>query len=341
MSLSITARRLVFPEVNRVEIETFEIPSQPDPGQLLVKTRTTLISTGTETALLQGRSPAVRSGRRGFPIYPGYSYTGEVMAVGADVDNFRVGDVVFCQAPHASHVAISASTPTVIKVPCGVTMQQAPFTTLYAVALYAIRRAAIAFGESVVIVGAGLVGQLALRLARQTGAHPLAIGDLRDERLRPVRAHGTELAAVLDTDGIAELKAATYESEGFDVVIDATGSPNALPTSLELARRRGRVILLGSPHGPVQLEDLFMQIARKDITLIGAHQPNNPQTAILTYPWSQRRDRELILELLQKGKLDINGIPYLTVTPDEAPAVYTRFGSQQEQALTALIDWTQ
>ncbi len=333
-------RRIVFPAMNEVALETFDAPAEPAPGQLLLKTVATLVSTGTETALLQGRSTAIRTGASSYPVYPGYSYTGEVIGVGADVDQFSVGDRVFCQARHADYTLLPASTSTALKIPEGVAPGTAAFTTLYAVALYAVRRAAIAFGESVVIVGAGLVGQLALRLARRTGAHPLAVADLRADRLSSVTQHGADMAAVLDAQGMKRLKGGTYADEGFDVVIDATGSPKALPTSLELARRRGRVILLGSPHGSVELGDLFAQIDAKDLTLMGAHQPNNPPSAVLPHPWSQRRDRELILELMAQRKLDVEGIPYLTVTPDEAPELFERLGSPDEPALTGLIDWS-
>lgn len=341
MSPTLTGRRLVFPEMNKVQLEEFDLPAHPDPGHVLLKTIATLISTGTETALLQGRSSSVRSGASTYPIYPGYSYTGEVIAVGQGVDNLTVGDKLFCQARHASHTMLFASAMTAIRLPNGVAVGQAPFTTLYAVALYAIRRAAIAFGESVVIVGAGLVGQLALRLARRTGAYPLTIADLRSDRLSRVTEHGADLAAVLDPQGIQQLKEATYGQEGFDVVIDATGSPKALPTALNLARKRGRVVLLGSPHGSVELHDLFQQVDAKDLTLMGAHQPNNPNGAVLTHPWSQRRDRELILDLFANGRLDVDGIPHLKATPEEAPEAFGRLGSKDEEALTALIDWSQ
>lgn len=328
-------RRIVFTGLGEVSLEEFEVPADPDSGHIVVEADITLMSPGTEMTSLRGLHP----GPHIFPQQTGYSFTGTVLSTHPDVKRFGLGDRVFAQARHATHAYLREDTPTLLRIPDSVSFEFASFTSLFAVALYGLRKAAIQFGESVLVIGAGLVGLLTSRLLLRTPVYPLAVADVNGRRLAAAERIGVDTTLDISKVSEEEVRSVACRGEGFDVVIDATGNPKAVVSALAYARKYGRVILLGSPHGKVVLENLFAQLDSKDITLIGANQPNNPVESTFVYPWGQRRDRELILEWLALGKLDVSGIPYGIIGADEAPSAYAHLGTADEEALTYLMQW--
>ena len=173
----IDARRVAVMEGGVIEFESFTLPS-PGTGQVLLRALTTLISPGTERAWLLGlpnTSPT-------FPGYPGYSFVGEVIAAGAEVTSeLQVGDRAVCAARHQSHALVDAAD--CIEAPNNVSSEQASFFNMMGIAMQGVRKARIELGESVAVLGAGMVGILSMRLAQLAGGLPV-IGIAR--RLQPL-----------------------------------------------------------------------------------------------------------------------------------------------------------
>src|SRR5204862_419180 len=132
--------------------------------------------------------------------------------------------------------------------------ETAAFATLAEIVMGGVRRSRLAFGESVVIVGAGLLGQLAAHFCRVAGAWPIIVLDPAERRLESARRMGATAALPLssaDARGAVEQRTRARMA---DVVFEVTGSPAAMPGAVKLARRLGRVVLLGSPRGPVSVD---------------------------------------------------------------------------------------
>ena len=171
-------------------METFELPD-PQPHQILVGNACTQVSAGSEANFLRfgPQSYGLPEGTPRANI--GYMAVGRILALGSAVQGFVVGDRVTTGSPHASHSLVEVGPAAAIDpVPEGVSDEIAGFASLGDVALHGVRRAGLQIDQSVAIFGLGIVGQLALQLARISGAYPLIALDLVDERLELARRSG-------------------------------------------------------------------------------------------------------------------------------------------------------
>jgi len=323
-----------------MELEEFELPDRPPADGILVSTGVTIISAGTEIANYLGRTTE-RPPERTTPYYPGYSFAGTVLAVGEDIHDFAPGDRVSGPIQHAS--AAVENRPERLarfaRIPDGVTDREAALSQLSCIALNGVRKARIQLGETVAVVGAGLVGLLASRLAQLDGAHPLISLDLIEERRAAAIDFG--IAHVLDPgaenteDVISALAPA-----GVDVVIEATGSPHAFVPALKMARRGGRVVLLGSTRGTVQDFSPYAEAHLKGLTIVGAHVSTAPVIATPADVWTEAANRRVVLSLMEEGSFDVNPLIRHTVSPAEAPDAFAGLASRPEEYLGVAIDWS-
>jgi len=322
------ARRLVSFAPMTMELEEVELADQPPPGQLLVETETTAISAGTEVANYRGITVQRRGSTdwRDNPYRPGYSLAGTVRAVGPGVEGIAPGDRVCGHGPHASAALVDATR--VVPVPPEVSADQAAMTTLCVIVMNAVRLAHLQLGESVAVVGAGLIGQLAAQLARLSGARPVVSVDPIEPR--------RQLA--LDCGADAAFAPEDVE-EGFDVVFEATGSPAAFNPALKLVRRQGRMVALGSTRGVVESFDLYGDLHLRGVTLIGAHMSTTPQQETPYNPWTENRNRALALRLVRDEELRLDRLVSHRVPAAEGPAMYQRLATSREEFLGVLLRW--
>src|ERR1051326_8744863 len=263
------ASRVVFTGPRHVELQESPI-EEPGPGQARVRTRCTLIRTGTELTALTGDFPENSAWSRyiRYPWTAGYSHVGEVEVVGEGVEAISPGDQLTSHAPHADRALITVARAE--RVPPGVKAEEAGFLPLAQITLNGVRQAEVILGESVVILGAGLIGQLTARFCQLAGARPVMLADQSETRLAFARDTGCELVHV--ASDAARVDAVSQGTRGrmADVVIEASGNPALIPPALRLARRRGRVVILGSPRGPVSL-DFHDEVHTLGLRVIGAH----------------------------------------------------------------------
>ena len=184
--------RAVFPEIRRCEIQPFELPNL-GTREALIRIEVSLISPGTETIIFTGRHSNLQRPNPGwprFPFEPGYSAAGRVVQIGSGVQEVKVGDRVALPTPHASHAIAEVLKLTLI--PKDLPMEQATFTELGAIALNGVRIANIGLGDSVVVAGQGLIGLLATRMLKLSGAMPLLTADLCESRRALGVAYGAD-----------------------------------------------------------------------------------------------------------------------------------------------------
>lgn len=330
MSVPTIGRRVVVRLDNRVEIEEFT-PRTPEPGEVLIQTRYTLISAGTELGLQErGRSQ---------DFYPGYSNVGRILAVGDGVDEYSVGDVVLAMGNHATHVTCSAAPSEIAPVPADVRPEEAAFGVLGSVAAHGVRRARIELGEYVLITGMGVVGQLALQLAAQTGCEALMVTDLSDFRLGIARAHGATHTLNPLRDDLTEAVPRLTHGHGLDCIIEASGYPDMLPLLFDLARIGGRVVLLGSIwHRTVNVD--FMPFHLKELTLLGVHQPKCPTVETPYFPWTQRYNRRQMLKMIGDGRLKVQPLVTHILPFTETAEAYRLLRDERDRALGIVLDFT-
>jgi len=321
--------RILVKAEGKCEIEKFVI-REPDPDEVLIKTISSLISAGTEL----GNQEVSKS-----DFYPGYSNAGRIIAVGKDVRNLSIGDHVLSLGNHATHVTVSAKPEEVAPIPDNVSFDHASFGVLGSVAMNRVRKAKIELGEFVAISGMGLVGQLTLQLASQTGCESLLATDVYDFRLKMAEELGATYICNLKTCDIRERVKELTNGRGLDVIIEASGYPEALLTAFDLARIGGRIIILGSIWNR-KIEVDFIDFHLKDLTLIGAHQPKCPTAETIYFPWTQQYNRRQILRMISDGRLNVGKLITHKMHFTEASEAYRLLRDEKDKALGIVLDWT-
>jgi 2-desacetyl-2-hydroxyethyl bacteriochlorophyllide A dehydrogenase len=324
-------RRVCWPERGRAELQAFT-PKEPGRGELLVETEVTLISPGTERAFFLGLPNA--EGR--FPSYPGYSNVGRVAALGEGVEGFQVGDRVVSGTGHASHVV--ARVGRCWKVPEGLAPAEAVFFSLGAIAIQGVRKARVELGEATLVLGLGLIGNLALQWARLQGAFP-AIGMDPDAGRRTLAAAcGADICldptAAESGDALLEVT----EGRGPAVVIEATGSPEVVNDAFARAADHGRVVLLASTRGVTEA-NFYRDIHRKGLIVLGAHAIVHPPHDSSPGFWTLDEDTRLVLRMLAAGRLQVGPLTSEIAPCEEAPRLYEQLGSWRKDALGMILRW--
>ncbi len=330
-ALAHVGKRVVFRKPNMVEIEEFEIPP-PGPGEVLIRTISSLISPGTETAFLQ----ALPNTPKHFPQYPGYSNAGIVIDVGEGVKGLKKGDRVVSPAQHASVVVMKDTLA--YKIPKGISFDEASFFNLISIALQGVRRALLGIGESVLVLGLGLVGQLALQLSRLNGAIPLIGVDLYDYRLDVAKRLGADYVINPRRDDLISEVMKLTEGKGVDVVIEATGNPECIPIAFKLAGTCGRVILLGSTRGSNTI-NFYSEVHRKGLFIIGAHNSARPTHESHKLFWTKHDDCLLALRLIASKRVNVNELISLRMSYRRAPEAYEKLIKAKNEVLGIILKW--
>ena len=312
---------IVWPEAGRTDLLPIEV-AEAGPGEVTVSLAYSAVSPGTERAqYLQLPSADVH-----FPHRPGYSGSGTVVAVGRDVRGLRVGERVAVRgAPHASVVTVPATSAHAL--PSGVDLAAAAFVQLGVIAGHGVALAEIQRGDTVCVVGAGVVGGLAVQAALAAGASSVAVVAAGRSREGVMRAAGARVFEVAgDREAVAAIAA--------DVVIEASGSPEAVQTAIAAAREGGRIVLLGSPRGVTKELDLGSVRARS-LRIVGAHISTLAQTGGAG-AWVTAA--EGYLRLVAAGRLDPERLVTTKVEPDGVASLYRGLG-RGDGVVGALIDW--
>ena len=309
--------------VGNIIVEAAPIPS-PGPRQVLVRNRRTLISRGSEI------------GRRYFdphavdPAIMGYSSAGTVAATGDAVTEFAVGQRVALLAPHAEYVLGDlADDARTIAIPDGIDFTTATFHPLATGAVMWAKIAGVQPGDTVAILGQGLVGNLVMQALRPYGAGRIVAIDALPLRCALAGQLGADVVinaaerdpvrAVLDLTG----------GRGADVVIDCVGGKagvRSFAQALDLCRPLGRIHLIALYHGePLPLDSSKMQ--RK--LLIGGYFTDEPRA-----PFAHEA-----LAMLGDGRLQVAPLLTHTFPFTAAKAAFDLLYERSGEALGVVLTW--
>lgn len=324
-------QRVVVQEPNQVTLEPFELP-QPGPGQVVVKATVTLVSPGTERAFYM----ALPNTNASYPLYPGYSFVGEVIAVGEGVETLQVGQRIACTANHRSHAVVDAKM--CLPLPDTLSDEAAVFFNLIAIAMQGIRKSRIELGEPVLVVGAGLIGLFALQLARLNGGLPVIAVDLNPKRLDLAKQVGADYAFIGDGTLDVQLKTATQGAYPA-VTIEATGVPPVVVKAFQWTGTRGRVVLLGSTRGDTDGVNFYRDVHRKGLTVIGGHEITRPQHENSPGWWTQLSEHRVILDFLAHGRIITAPLISHRFSYQDFPKAYDLLSGSGMDALGMVIQW--
>lgn len=327
-----TGRRLVFPSGKKVEIETFSLPA-PAAGQVLVETIRSLMSTGTETIVYNRKfDPGTHWDRWvRYPFYPGYASVGVVRAVGEGVSAPKIGDRVAYRVGHRSHQVLKAGE--CYPVPAGVSADAAVWFPLAKIAGHGVRAANIRLGDAVVVIGAGPIGQMAVRWARANGAGKVVSLDLAEARLTMAEAAG---ALPVDAKNGREIDTITGLLHGArpPIVIDSTGNAAVLKTAFSLVADGGVVVLLGDTGSPGS-QVLTGDVITRGLRLVGAHDAHNSPE------WNNAVAAGHFFTFLRDGRFSVEGLNTHHFGPGDCGAAYALASEDRLGTMGILFDWAE
>jgi threonine dehydrogenase-like Zn-dependent dehydrogenase len=305
---------------------------------VLIESRRTLISTGTELTCLGRRFEPGSHWDQWvkYPFYTGYSNAGVVVKTGSTVTRFKPGDRVASRAGHRRFVV--AREAELVATPEGVSDDEAVWFGIACIVQNGIRRAEHTLGDNVVVIGLGLLGQLAVQFARLSGAREIIAIDTAPRRLEFARAHG---ATVLLQKSAADVRADILAATGgrlADVVYDITGHPAVLAPALTLARDLGKVVLLGDAGSPAQ-QHITGDLISRGLRLIGAHDNNPPKTANDHAWWTRNHMADLFMTYLARRQMRVDDMITHRFKPSDAPAAYARLTEDRATAMAVVFEW--
>lgn len=310
----------------------------PAAGEVLIESRRTLISTGTElTCLCRRFEPGSHWDQWvKYPFYPGYSCAGVITQTGPGVTRFKVGDRVASRTAHQRFV--TAREEALVAIPDAVSDDDAVWFGIACIVQNGIRRAEHELGDSVVVIGLGLLGQLAVQFSRLSGAREIIAIDTAPRRLDLARAHG---ATVLLQKSVADTRddiLAATDGRLADIVYDITGHPAVLPAALGLARDLGKVVLLGDAGSPTQ-QHITGDLISRGLRLIGAHDNNPPKTANAHAWWTRNHMADLFMTYAARRQMRVEDLVTHRFKPADAPAAYARLIEDRSTAMGVLFEW--
>ncbi|MCU1385403.1 MAG: oxidoreductase domain protein [Acidobacteria bacterium] len=261
----------------------------------------------------------------------GYSAAGEVVAVGSGITDLAIGDAVACagagQANHADFITVKRNL--VARVPAGCPLSLAASTTVGTIALQGVRRAAPQLGERVCVLGLGLIGQITVQLVRASGCDVIGL-DLDAARVERAKALGMEHGAS-DTGTLLAMVRDLTGGRGVDrtLITAATKSNAVINLAMDVTRAKGTVVIVGDVGLKLEREVFY----RKEIDLLmsTSYGPGRYDAAYETeghdYPfgyvrWTLNRNMQAYLDLVARGRLEIQPLIDRVISVDEAPAAY-------------------
>lgn len=340
----IRGKAVIFPYPERAELrEDVGFPSIDD-DTVTVKTRYSAISRGTEMDLYHNQMHKVRGKSQWYPMIPGYEGVGEVVEIGKNVKGISVGDRVcvanlfggyekpYCCAwgGQVEYLVVNyTSHPrqgpgTVVKIPDGVSYQEATFHVLGGTAYHGIEKVKVQEGDTVMIIGQGVVGMMAAQIAKSRGADVI-VSDLYPSRLHIAKKVGIQKVVNAQEENQLQRVMDLTEGKGADLVIETTGENPLLRLALEMVRDHGKVHAQG-----MYLEPILLYIP--DTLLIKSLSLSSTAAA-------RSKDRKSFLDLIAQGRLKVKDMITKTVSIDEATETYDDVDKKPEEILNLVFRW--
>ena len=293
-----------------------------------METVTSAVSAGTELSRLYDFHMAPRP----YPQNTGYLTCARPLEFGDGVTHIDKNALYIVPMGHLSHLCVQADQ--MVRVPDGVSPEEAVFTNLMRVSIRSVRQAELQLGGSALIFGLGLIGQFAQLFARRNGATRVACVDPSEKR-RAI-AKQTGLKYVFDpADPDLDNKLKEITGNGlFDSVFDSTGVAQVVTGLPKYVESFGNLVILGGVHKPVTM-DLYTHIQKRSLRIIGSGSPD-PHN----FPYdTEERNGQAVLDLLQIGTLDIKPLISHVVPVEQAPEMYRILQEEKDKALGVVFKW--
>lgn len=277
----------------------------------------------------------------------GYSTAGVVLAVEEGVQDIEVGDTVACAgAEYAVHSdVIAVPRNLVAKIPDGVSMETAAYTTIAAIALQGVRQTAPSLGETIVVIGLGLLGQFTVQFLKANGCTVIGV-DLDPAAVALALRSGADAALHRHNDPVESVVASLSGGHGADAVIITAGTSSNDPIELSgrITREKGRVVVVGAapmniPRGPYYMKEIDIRISRsygpgrydKDYEVEGLDYP------ISYVRWTENRNMQAYLQLARQGAVNTDVLTTHRFPVEQALEAYALIEGEKTEPYVGIV----
>ena len=361
-------------------LEMLEVPMITSSKGLLIETKASLVSVGTEKAMIdvakksllgkalarpdwvkqvidkvktEGLTEAWRQSkaRLDTPVPLGYSCAGIVRAVDNAEGDFRVGDRVACSGSgYASHAEYNVVPPNLcVKMPDNVSFEDASYVALGGIAMEAVRLAKTEFGYKVGVIGLGLLGQIAVQILRAAGCHVIGI-DISEEKCELALQNGAEIVAVTGEDDPVAIAKEFTGHDGLDAVIilASVDSDEPLIQAASMCRERGKIVAAGLVGLNIPRQIFYekeLEFAVSRAWGPGMYDPDYEERGV-KYPlayarWTAQRNMEEFLRMVSLGTIRLSNITTHKFPFEKALEAYEMILSGKEPAIGVVLQYDQ
>lgn len=349
----------------QTNIENVPVP-KPGPGDILIRSSCSLVSAGTERMLLKfGKSGWLEKSRQqpekvkqvlekmkaegvvstleavfrklNMPIPLGYSMAGVVVETGEGVTEFAPGDRVISNGSHAEYVSVPKNL--VAKIPEGVSDEEASFTVIASIALQGIRLISPQFGETVVVIGLGLIGLITVQLLKANGCNVIAFDPDACKR-DVVNSFGVQAYDPLKSNPVTIVMEDTGGSGADSVLITASTSGNeVIKQSAQMSRKRGKIVLVGVVGLHIDRSDFYEKELTFQVSCSygpGRYDSGYEEEGI-DYPlayvrWTENRNFQAVLQAMKSGQLNVRPLISKKVHFHEFHSIYDTLSESNDIA---------
>lgn len=351
-------------------LETVPVP-RVGPGKVLIKTHRTLVSLGTEKMLVSfGRANLLDKARQqperikevlnkmntdgirptmeavyrklGTPLPLGYSQAGQVVEVGKGVAEFKPGDRVISNGSHAEYVAVSKNL--VASIPDSVSYEEASFTVVGAIGLQGIRLAKPSLGETVVVIGLGLIGLITCQLLKSNGCKVVGF-DLDEDKIKQAESCGITAINSGKHNPVWFMDEYTDQVGADAVIITAsTKSNEVIKQAANMSRKCGRIVLVGVVGLEIDRADFYEKELSFQVSCSygpGRYDEEYEQRGN-DYPlpyvrWTEKRNFEAVLESIRNGSLNVQSLITDRVKLEDYLDIYGEM--EESKSIASIIEY--
>jgi len=278
----------------------------------------------------------------------GYSAVGEIIDIGVGVDGFHIGDYVACggaESPHSE--VISVPKNLCVKVPKGVDLKYAAYTTVASIALQGIRQADLRLGENCVVIGLGLIGQLTVQMLHAGGIKVAGV-DIDDDMVNLSIKSSADLSINRSDEKLENMINEFSNGYGVDAVIITAGTTSLDPVELagKLCRKKGKVIIVGAVPTGFSRSNYYKK--ELELRMSSSYGPgrydDNYEQKGMEYPigyvrWTENRNMQAFLDLLKTDKLNIEILTTHLFDFNQALAAYELITNKNEPYCGILLKY--
>ncbi|MBQ1567218.1 MAG: zinc-binding alcohol dehydrogenase [Erysipelotrichaceae bacterium] len=317
--------------LNNEEISTDDLKD----NEAIIKSEYSMISAGTELS----RAFALKQGFK-YPVRPGYSTVGKIIAKGKDI-KADIGDRVFASSPHASIVRWSNTAKTqgahIYKLPEGIDPKEATSINLGLVALQGVNMSQTKLGYKVAVFGLGNIGIMTGLMYQKLGCKVVGF-DVVENRCRLAETMGLRYTCSRDNEAFID---SFTDNEGFDITVDVTGLSSVIIECAKYARRYGQVILLGSPRQAYETDvtPLLSDIHMKNLKVIGAFNQSAPVNPVEGSNNSVASNLKTVCEMIRNKDIDVSKLISKVVDPKDCQQAYYDLMYNKDKENCIIFDW--